>query len=232
MKKLLSKLVAVILAVAMLFSTIVVVNAESIDYNDEHQTQDTPTGFLYEDKFAEWIIFKKYDPNIHSGTYEKYFDYDELYTHYTDNNEVDWVLISAKVDMYEPWEKVWCKKIGNRVLRSWSTGLFILLFGLCIYDAQEDTFYDLYNVVADDYDGLTEVIEIFEFGNVMGDVDLDGEISILDATAIQMYLAHLIEYDPNYNAGEHIRALADVDGDSEMSVLDATQIQLQLAQLI
>ena len=61
-------------------------------------------------------------------------------------------------------------------------------------------------------------------GLLLGDVDGDGEVSILDATAIQRYLAELPN-DAFYGAA------ADTDGDGDITILDATYIQLWLASL-
>lgn len=62
--------------------------------------------------------------------------------------------------------------------------------------------------------------------NVKGDADLDGDVSVLDATEIQLHLAQLITMT------DHAINLADVDMDDDLSILDATQIQLFIAQLI
>ena len=59
---------------------------------------------------------------------------------------------------------------------------------------------------------------------LLGDVDEDGEVTILDATAIQRKLADL----PNKSYNE---ALADCDGDNDIAILDATAIQRFLAGL-
>ena len=59
---------------------------------------------------------------------------------------------------------------------------------------------------------------------LLGDVDRDEEVSILDATAIQRKLAGL----PVQSYDE---AAADADQDSEVSILDATAIQRYLAGL-
>lgn len=61
---------------------------------------------------------------------------------------------------------------------------------------------------------------------VLGDVDGDGEVSIMDATAIQLYKAELMTID------ESLLINADTDKDGSVSVLDATQIQLLIAELI
>ena len=58
---------------------------------------------------------------------------------------------------------------------------------------------------------------------LLGDVDGDGEVSILDATAIQRRLAGL--------STEYVEAAADLDEDGEVSILDATEIQRFLAGL-
>jgi len=60
---------------------------------------------------------------------------------------------------------------------------------------------------------------------ILGDSDADGEVSVLDATAIQRVIAQLTGYDSiNTEA-------ADCDGDSEISILDATAIQRYIALL-
>ena len=59
---------------------------------------------------------------------------------------------------------------------------------------------------------------------ILGDVDGDGEVTILDATFIQRYLASLYVESFNNDA-------ADTDGDGEITILDATFIQRWLAGL-
>lgn len=61
---------------------------------------------------------------------------------------------------------------------------------------------------------------------LLGDVDLDGNVSVIDATAIQMSLALIIELDSEASK------YADTDRDGCVSVMDATAIQMFLAQLI
>ena len=61
---------------------------------------------------------------------------------------------------------------------------------------------------------------------LVGDVDGDGEISIMDATAVQLHIAaiEIVEDDRLY--------VADADRDGEVTIMDATQIQLFIAQII
>ena len=59
---------------------------------------------------------------------------------------------------------------------------------------------------------------------ILGDVDGDGVVSIIDATCIQRYLAEILIYSYNETA-------ADTDGDGKVTILDATSIQRYLAEL-
>ena len=60
--------------------------------------------------------------------------------------------------------------------------------------------------------------------NILGDVDGDGEVTIIDATCIQRKLASI-------PTATFIEAVADADGDGELTIIDATVIQRHLAQL-
>lgn len=60
---------------------------------------------------------------------------------------------------------------------------------------------------------------------LLGDVDLDGTISVMDATLIQMYLASI------KNITQEQKDLCDTDGDGIISVMDSTKIRLLLAGL-
>lgn len=59
----------------------------------------------------------------------------------------------------------------------------------------------------------------------LGDVDTDGEVTILDATAIQRTLASL-------SVDAYDEAAANVDGDDSVTIVDATYIQRYLADII
>lgn len=61
---------------------------------------------------------------------------------------------------------------------------------------------------------------------MVGDLDKDFDVSILDATYIQMVLAKLYEIDAK------TEYLADVDQDGTLSIVDATYIQRFLADLV
>lgn len=54
---------------------------------------------------------------------------------------------------------------------------------------------------------------------VYGDVNIDGDITVIDATDIQKYIVGLEELTADS------KSVADVDSDGAISVMDATSIQ-------
>ncbi len=59
--------------------------------------------------------------------------------------------------------------------------------------------------------------------NLKGDVNKDGDVTIKDATLIQLYLAHFKNFDDN------TYIIADFNEDSKVNIIDVTLIQLHLA---
>ncbi len=74
---------------------------------------------------------------------------------------------------------------------------------------------------------FSTIITAYSAGDsLLGDVNLDGEISIIDATLIQRHLARLSTLD------EKSQSNADVSGDGTVSITDATFIQQYTALII
>ena len=61
---------------------------------------------------------------------------------------------------------------------------------------------------------------------LLGDVNMDGAVSITDATEVQKAIAGLLSLN------EYQNKLANVNKDGSVSITDATQIQKYLAGLI
>ena len=59
---------------------------------------------------------------------------------------------------------------------------------------------------------------------LLGDVDGDGKVNIVDATEIQRYIADLTEFTPNQ------LKVADYNQDGQINITDATAIQFAIAQ--
>lgn len=68
--------------------------------------------------------------------------------------------------------------------------------------------------------------EITPVLHLVGDVDKDGKVSIMDATIIQRHIAQLT------SISEERIVCADTDKDGKISIVDATMIQRFIAQLI
>ncbi len=60
---------------------------------------------------------------------------------------------------------------------------------------------------------------------ILGDVDGDGKVTVVDATLIQKYLVQMA------NLTEKQLKCADTDKDGKVSVMDATKIQKYLVNL-
>ncbi len=80
--------------------------------------------------------------------------------------------------------------------------------------------------------GTTNVVYLYDGsepeqpsdGLIIGDVDLDKEVTVLDATNIQLWKAKAMELSAN------AKKVADTDGDESIEVLDATNIQRYVAK--
>ena len=91
------------------------------------------------------------------------------------------------------------------------------------YDALSDAQKVL--IDADTLQKLTDDEAAINSFVLLGDADGDGDISILDATFIQRYLA---DFDLTVPFNENA---ADVDGDDDISILDAAFIQRFLVDM-
>ncbi len=160
--------------------------------------------------------------------------YEELYTHKDGEGETDWVLINAEIGSPEPW--MGFGLIGNRVRLMGPLEVFA--FGMALYDAREHTFYDLSKM--DDYrlyDGLAEAIDACGKGRLLGDLDQDDVISVIDVTIIQRCEASLMTYPDSDRISEYeyidstfrpLAYYADFNRDGSRDILDATCIQRYL----
>lgn len=114
------------------------------------------------------------------------------------------------------------------------TGEYVLLndshYGdsYILYDDNMRDLLDWYKQEKNDDLGGTLVIKAVTTGNgaevtLLGDVTLDGQVNISDATEIQKYLTGSVEFS-------EVRKLnADVNGDGNISIADATAIQKKIA---
>lgn len=121
----------------------------------------------------------------------------------------------------------------TQVVRDYKISKYVYIAkngGDYVYVYKDHNFYFLKDAYDNKIIGDKELDEAAQLLNLplLGDVNEDGRLSVLDATLIQKHLCgytnpdgtYLIKYD-----------LSDVNGDGEKNILDATQIQKILVQL-
>ena len=184
-----------------------------------------------------YVVYPDVEPGdipvvkIHDRFVEEYGEpepmiYEELYFHNSDSNgNYDWALINvAKSVAVEPIENPTPKNyvIGDIV---YSTVYIHEPFRVpyCVYDKKEDKFVEVSDEALEKYDGLREVFCTTKYGKLIGDVNEDGKITVMDATEIQRIKAQLSELKNFY--------VADFDRDKSVDVMDATKIQQKLAKI-
>ncbi len=175
------------------------------------QTNDIE--FLYKDKFIEYELGDYYDLHF----------YDERYYHEDAEGNIDWAFLYAYTS---PFAEVRGKfRFGGRVIVT-NELCYPFSYKYGLYDVKEDKFvcFDK-NIDYTKYEGLEEYVNS-NLGYLVGDADLDYEISILDATLIQRRVAQLVSI-----SDIRVSETADVDDDGDITVLDATTIQMKLAKV-
>ena len=113
------------------------------------------------------------------------------------------------------------KQIGDYELKLGSPPLPIVYTNGTIYELEQA--YESGTITDADLETMTKFRQVDFERLLFGDADSDGELSILDATLIQMHIAGLVD------KSQINLSLCDMDGDGDVSVMDATAIQLKLA---
>ncbi len=170
-----------------------------------------------------------------------YYEYEEYYKYYAETNDTDtpdWVFGSALLNA-EPSP---CQgTFGDYVL--YSSGLCEPYYlGFFVYVPNENKYYDIIEAWDLGFENLelafNECVKNGYYGiRLIGDADLDGELSVLDATFIQRALSKQCEFSAEDFVegrciyGDSLWYLSDFNRDGERSVLDATAIQMKLAKV-
>lgn len=100
----------------------------------------------------------------------------------------------------------------------------VVIEGLPATDFEEGLTDGLQCNICEEILKVQEVVKPYK--GFIGDVDKDGDVSILDATAVQLHIAQLSVLSQTGVL------LADTDKDGSVSILDATLIQLFVAHII
>ena len=207
---------------------------ESIYYDDSGETviEEPMEGsgeppYLYRESFHRQYVSGNKDAAYGWG-------YRELYYHKDENGETDWALVYAYLPMCSPIELV--AIVGNRVLHP---GAMYDPFDTCygIYDVKEDKFIDASSIRAKDSPDFVRTFDEIGAGRLLGDIDGDDEISIVDATLIQRCEANMCDYpeDDEFSLtsdwGKRVRYYSDFNRDGERDIIDVTTIQRYLVNM-
>lgn len=230
MKKALALLVALSI---FIFCFTLTVSAES------DKTGATANVNIGEAVEKEYLYREKLDEYLSTTDFYKYggrhiASYDELYYHRDENGEIDWALIKAAG--YRDIE-IGAYKVGNRVIRTNTSFNVPFHLDLAVYDVEKETFVDLAltGFKTEAYDGLGRYVDenCKGLGILLGDIDRDDELSIIDCTLIQRCAAKVIDWPekdqidlkPVVVGFPDLRYYSDFDCDGERDVVDATKLQ-------
>lgn len=217
MKRLISIMLAVVLVASVCSVTAFAENA--------HEFQ------AYEQEFLDYLE--------ENGDYPENFDYGYRYTicysHFENVADVTptWVLIYAHTNIFDGSSY----GVFDEYVLSSGSGMPYDL-GYYFYDVLEDKFYQFHEAWEN---GLVDMEELLGVNSVdisiLGDIDRNKELSIMDATEIQRGLAGITEFQEDYffrfsssEYGGEVSHIADIDRDGSVSIFDATAIQRKLAK--
>lgn len=186
----------------------------------EAPTEPAEPPYLYRARFVQQVVDK----------YSADFYYRELYYHTDKNGETDWALVYAYLPICAPMEHT--AIVGNRVVHS---GSIYTPFDTCygIYDVKEDKFIDAGSSAAKSYDGFVKAFDEIGGGRLIGDIDRNDELSIIDVTLLQRCEAHMRDYPEDDTfvvtyEWDKTRYFSDFNRDGERDILDVTVLQRYL----
>lgn len=237
------KIICITIVLAMLMGLVPVgVGAES---TVEKPNSTTGAEAVSTEDEQEWLFYQNYHDIYFAGPfYDPRFDrvefYEEVYYHHNDSGEIDWALVHVRQYIQAPWEARACGIFRDRVIRCDAP---INQFDLdyAVYFVNENRFFGIngkliYERITEDdlYNALCEI----NLGEIIGDIDKDGKLTVKDATYIQKCVAGLLNYPEDdeirYDGTEapaFLIYISDFNRDVERNVKDATAIQKHIAGL-
>lgn len=170
------------------------------------------------------------------------YDLVERYYHYNEQGEMDWLMFTAYSYMGADWM---INEIVGEYLLSDCMQATPFVYCVGIYDIEEDNFYTIRAATLHEkyMRNINDALGACTFFTLIGDVDGDGKITIKDATKIQKYAAHVLEYPKTdkINRGDlsiwgtnikvYSKYISDMNHDGERNVNDATAVQKNLVKL-
>ena len=157
-----------------------------------------------------------------------YPDYKELCVHRDSSGRVDWVLLKcANASMDYP-AVIYQDVIGNRVYES-GHPVYPFPSGYGIYDAKAEKFVPLIGDMVPLYKDLGRTFDQIGEGRLIGDIDSDNDLTVVDCTLIQRCATRIRDWpEDDLIPGEFSASFSyysDFDRDGERDVVDATKLQ-------
>lgn len=200
---------------------------ELVDTNPVDEPTDQNKEYLFYDRFLDEYNLKalKTTPDV----------YEELHYEYN-GSDVQWALIHASynTDLWDVNPYV----VFDDLFISGDTST-AMPWDLClgVYVVSEDKFYDVVDLVNEPiFEQVKKVLLELGYAKIIGDMDFDGEITIVDALSIQKCLVNLKSFDPKdcqidnlcLNGDAKISYISDINKDGTRDIMDATLIQKKL----
>ncbi|MBQ7966211.1 MAG: hypothetical protein IJ331_09045 [Ruminococcus sp.] len=219
-----------------LYETKVAYDEGIIDYDDLEimstfeKVSVEKIGWSYETDFVKTYV----------GSLAEY-SYEEVYHYYGGNylgSSPDWVLAKGSVSDKEDCDTRYLKYDDFVLVCNESTAPFTMGYGAfftpwdgyggghCFYDLVSD-----FDLIAEKMDGFTDILKEQDEAVELGNCDGDDDLSVLDATQIQLVVANLDTAVKLTDERGVEFYFEDADSDGEISILDATAVQLKLAKL-
>jgi hypothetical protein len=191
-------------------------------------------GELYKESFKKQFNFVEF--NGHNSSLQTIGKYEELYYHKDKDDMIDWVLIEVRARLQKP--VVVFSVIGNRVF-DYEDWQYPFASGYCVYDVVNDAFSDASDADNEKFPGFSRAVDeavkkspYNNRGRLIGDMDGDDELTMIDATLIQRCdirirdwpvddlikpEGHTYKKPPTY--------YSDFDRNGERDIVDATKLQ-------
>ena len=155
-----------------------------------------------------------------------YPDYKELCVHRDSNSRVDWVLLKcSNASMNNP-AVMYRDIIGNRVYES-GRPVYPFPSGYGIYDAKAEKFVPLTGDMVPLYKDLGRTFDQIGEGRLIGDIDCDDDLTVIDCTLIQRCATLISDWpeDDLIDSALNVTYFSDFDRDGERDIVDATRLQ-------
>ena len=224
------RIAVMILALTILVLSVTAVSAGVVE-SPTAPSEQPKEGELYRDKLKEQYKI------LWSG---ELLSYKELYYHKDESGETDWALVRAYSNMEGPLYLY--SVVANRVFKQYSYYVpFDTTYG--VYDVKQEKFFDVCYISYANYPGFVRVFDElvskvrysddYEVGRLLGDMDGDDELTVIDCTLIQRCDVRLNPWPENdlidasgeFSYFKPQTYYSDFDRSGERDIVDATKLQ-------